>query len=150
MSQSIQNLNNALGALQGTQTSLGDQYQSWGNNPWGAISGVSAQQIGVQQTFANQAYQQQLWRLTSADVLSLIGNMTWTCTNPSCGKPLQIGKRAKSGYAPVGVVVLECSRCGFEFMAKAEVSAKDVKKPSTKLELEIAVLKKKVKDFELA
>jgi len=47
--------------------------------------------------------------------------------------------------------VLECKHCGFEFMVKADVEQKDLKKPDLKrIDFELAALRKKVKSFDLA
>ena len=72
--------------------------------------------------------------------------MNWKCTNPSCGKDLTFAKRHQHYKNQAGMVVLECTSCGFEFMAKALTEEDRI---SSKAKINIAELKNQVKHFNL-
>lgn len=72
----------------------------------------------------------------------------WKCTNPKCGKILEIAKLCKrNNYIIKGTTILECSECGFEFLSSIEHQASNNLNQDN---LSLAVLRKKVKEFNLS
>lgn len=81
------------------------------------------------------------------------------CTNPQCRKPLEIARLGKQQYQPLGVVVLTCNFCGFEFAVQAESGNPQERAngfkwdkgigSKSKIDFELAALKAKIKAFNL-
>jgi hypothetical protein len=116
------------------------QYKEWCNTVWlnEAWSSTTNTDPWTVQQGMQSAFLQNDWIQVST---------TWKYTNPGCLKPLTIGERRKSSLP--GTVVLNCHHCGFEFLVHAEQVPQTAKAALTKVDFDLAVLKRKVKDFEL-